>query len=70
MQLKALGDRPFIRRSGTPKFPIHCTFTVRLALATHLKSAILVKNLTGFILVRFALGFRSEQFSCAPQPPP
>jgi hypothetical protein len=68
LPLKAVGDRPFIRRSGTPKFPIHCTFTVRLALANHLESAVLAKNLTGFISVRSALGFSSEQCSCALYP--
>jgi hypothetical protein len=43
---------------------------VLLALASHVKSAVLVENLTAFILVRFALalGSRSEQFSCAPHP--
>ena len=63
-------------RSGTPKLlvpnppsTIHCTFKVLLALANHVKSAILVKNLTAFRLVRFALSFSSEQCSCAAPAP-
>jgi hypothetical protein len=49
-------------------FPFHWTFTVRLALTDHLKSGILVNNLTGFILVRSALSFSSEQCRCALHP--
>jgi hypothetical protein len=36
--LKALGNRPFIRQSGTPKFPIQCAFTALPSLANHVKS--------------------------------
>jgi hypothetical protein len=61
-----------LRGAETPlrgaETPLRGAETPLRGAACHVKSAIPVKNRTGFIFVRFALGFSSEQCRCALHP--